>query len=157
MSKRLSAGDKAPAFSMPTNEGETVSLKDYKGKTLVLYFYPRDMTPGCTTESIDFSAKKTAFKRAGAEILGVSKDSVARHEKFVDKHELKIALASDEDSDVIERYGSWVEKNMYGNKKMGIERSTFLIDGKGVVQQIWRKVRVKDHVDEVLAAVKSLK
>ena len=156
MTDRLSAGDKAPTFSMPTNEGETVSLKDFKGKTLVLYFYPRDMTPGCTTESIEFSEKRTAFKRAGAEILGVSKDSVSRHEKFVDKHDLKIALASDEESDVIERYGSWVEKNMYGNKKMGIERSTFLIDGKGVVQQIWRKVRVKDHVDEVLAAVKSL-
>lgn len=157
MTKRVEEGDKAPTFSMPTDGGGKAALQDYKGKVLVLYFYPRDMTPGCTTESIEFSEKRSKFKRAGAEILGVSKDSVARHDKFAEKHDLKIPLASDEKTDVIERYGSWVEKNMYGKKRIGIERSTFLIDQKGKIRRVWRKVKVKGHVDEVLAAAKALK
>ncbi|TNE58815.1 MAG: thioredoxin-dependent thiol peroxidase [Alphaproteobacteria bacterium] len=157
MSNDIQAGDKAPAFSMPATGGGKIALKDFKGEKLVMFFYPKDMTPGCTTESKEFSAKKASFTRAGAKVLGVSKDSLARHEKFVEKEGLKIPLASDADSDVIERYGSWILKKLYGREYMGIDRSTFLIDEKGVVQQIWRKVKVKGHVDEVLEAVKALK
>jgi len=156
MTQRLAEGEKAPTFKMATDGGGKASLQDYKGKKLVLFFYPRDNTPGCTLENIDFSNQIKAFARAGAEILGVSKDTAAKHDNFKNKHGLKVSLASDEETDVIERYGSWVEKNMYGKKKMGIERSTFVIDEKGVVRKIWRKVRVKGHVDEVLAAVREL-
>ncbi len=156
MGTPIKEGDKAPDFTLPANGDKSVSLKDYRGKKLVLFFYPRDNTPGCTIENIEFTAAKTKFKRAGAELLGMSKDSVKKHENFIAKQELKVLLASDEESDTIERYGSWVEKNMYGKKKMGIERSTFLIDEKGIVRRIWRKVKVKGHVDEVLAAVKEL-
>lgn len=157
MSERLADGDKAPNFNLPTDGDGKTALKDFKGKKLVLFFYPKDMTPGCTTESIGFSENLTKFRRAGAEVVGLSKDSVERHDKFKDKHGLKIILASDAESDVIERYGSWVEKNMYGRKFLGIERSTFLIDGKGKVQRVWRKVKVKGHVEEVLQATKDLK
>ncbi|MEM1409856.1 MAG: peroxiredoxin [Pseudomonadota bacterium] len=151
----LEEGDKAPSFKLPTEDGE-VSLKDYKGKTLVLYFYPKDDTSGCTKEAIGFSEALDAFEAAGAEILGVSKDSVAKHAKFREKHELTVPLASDEEGTMIEAYGSWVEKSMYGKKYMGIDRSTFVIDGKGVVRKIWRKVRVPKHVETVLAAVQEL-
>ncbi|MGB0499490.1 MAG: thioredoxin-dependent thiol peroxidase [Rubricella sp.] len=149
-------GAPAPDFSLPANGGETVSLDDLKGKAVVLYFYPKDDTPGCTKEAIGFTEKAAEFAAAGAIVLGVSKDSVAKHEKFITKHDLGIKLLSDEESDVTERYGSWVEKNMYGKKYMGIDRSTFLIDGEGVLRREWRKVKVPGHVDEVLEAVKAL-
>lgn len=152
----LSEGDKAPAFTLPADGGGKLSLADFRGKTLVLYFYPKDDTPGCTKEAVGFSERLSAFRRAGAEVIGISKDSVAKHDKFRDKHGLKVRLASDEDGSTIERYGSWVEKSMYGKKYMGVDRSTFLIDGKGIIRRVWRKVRVPGHVDEVLEAVKSL-
>ena len=157
MAQEIVEGKKAPTFTMPTDGGGTVSLKDFKGRKLVMFFYPKDSTPGCTTESIEFSENLTKFRRAGAEVLGVSRDSVASHDKFKAKQGLKITLASDAETDVIGSYGSWVEKNNYGRKYMGIERSTFLIDEAGKIIKIWRKVRVKGHVEDVLAVVKDLK
>jgi peroxiredoxin Q/BCP len=148
-------GDKAPAFTLPSENGE-VSLSDYAGEVLVLYFYPKDDTSGCTKQAIAFSEELDAFEKAGAKVLGVSKDPVAKHEKFRAKHELTVALASDEEGEMIDRYGSWVEKSMYGRKYMGIERSTFLIDGDGAIRKIWRKVRVPGHVEKVLEAVREL-
>ncbi|WP_422006954.1 thioredoxin-dependent thiol peroxidase [Pyruvatibacter mobilis] len=150
------AGDKAPAFSMPTDGDGTAALKDYKGKPLVLYFYPKDDTSGCTKQAIGFSERLKDFEKAGAAILGVSRDPVKKHDKFKDKHDLTITLGSDEEGTVTEAYGVWVEKSMYGRKYMGIERSTFLIDGKGKIARVWRKVKVPGHVDEVLDAVKAL-
>lgn len=150
------AGDKAPAFSMPTDGDGTAALKDYKGQPLVLYFYPKDDTSGCTKQAIGFSERLKDFEKAGAAILGVSRDPVKKHDKFKDKHDLTITLGSDEEGAVTEAYGVWVEKSMYGRKYMGIERSTFLIDGKGKIAQVWRKVKVPGHVDEVLEAVKAL-
>ena len=152
----LATGDKAPAFTLDASNGDKVKLSDYKGRKLVLYFYPKDDTPGCTKQAIAFTDHADAFNAAGADILGVSKDTVAKHEKFIDKHDLGILLASDPDNEMIERYGAWVEKNMYGKKYMGIERSTFLIDEKGKIAEIWRKVRVPGHVEKVLEAVKEL-
>ncbi len=152
----LQPGDKAPAFSMATDDGETVSLKDFKGKKLVLYFYPKDDTPGCTKEAVAFSADIAKFRRAGAAVLGVSRDKVAKHQKFKEKHDLKVVLGADEDGKVTESYGVWVEKKMYGRTYMGIERATFLIDEKGKIAEIWRKVKVNGHAEEVLAAVKAL-
>ena len=156
MAKLLAEGDKAPAFTLETDGGKKVSLKDFVGKPTVLYFYPKDDTPGCTTEALGFSAAAGAFKKAGAAVIGVSKDTVASHDKFKKKHDLSLILASDPEGKVIESYGSWVEKSMYGRKYMGIDRSTFLIDSKGKLAKIWRKVRVPGHVEEVLAAAKSL-
>lgn len=156
MAKSLAEGDKAPAFTLETDGGKKVSLKDFAGTPIVLYFYPKDDTPGCTTEAIGFSAAAGAFKKAGATVIGVSKDTVASHDKFKKKHDLSLILASDPEGKVIESYGSWVEKSMYGRKYMGIDRSTFLIDSKGKLAKIWRKVRVPGHVEEVLAAAKSL-
>ena len=152
----LVEGKKAPAFTLPTDGGGKVSLKDYKGKNVVVYFYPRDDTPGCTKQAIGFSQMQDAFAAANTQIIGISKDPVAKHDKFKAKHDLSIILASDADSDVVEKFGSWVEKSMYGKTYMGIDRSTFLIDSKGVIAQIWRKVRVKDHVESVLEAAKAL-
>jgi peroxiredoxin Q/BCP len=152
----LKPGDKAPAFSMQTDEDVAVSLKDFKGKKLVLYFYPKDDTPGCTKEAIAFSEDIAKFKRAGAAVLGVSRDKVAKHQKFRDKHDLKVILGADEEGTVTEDYGVWVEKKMYGKTYMGIERATFLIDEKGKIAEIWRKVKVNGHADAVLAAVKAL-
>ena len=152
----LEAGDKAPAFSMPTDGEGTVSLKDLKGKNVVLYFYPKDDTPGCTKEAIAFRDMAAEFDAANTVIIGVSKDSVTKHDKFKAKHELNFALGSDEESDVCESYGVWKEKNMYGKKYMGIERSTFLIDGKGVIREVWRKVKVPGHGEAVLEAAKAL-
>ena len=149
-------GDKAPAFKMPTDGGGTVSLSALKGEKVVLYFYPKDDTSGCTKEAIGFSEKIDAFAAAGATVIGVSKDSVAKHDKFKEKHDLKVILAADEEGKVVEAYGSWVEKSMYGRKYMGIDRSTFLIDEKGKIREVWRKVRVPGHVDKVLAAVEAL-
>lgn len=150
------AGDIAPAFSAPRDGGDTVSLSDLKGKPVVLYFYPKDDTSGCTKEAIGFTEALDQFDAAGAVILGVSKDSVKKHDKFIAKHDLKIALLSDEDGDLCERYGVWVEKKMYGKTYMGIERATFLIDAEGKIAQVWRKVKVPGHVDAVLEAVKAL-
>jgi peroxiredoxin Q/BCP len=148
-------GQKAPAFTLDSENGK-VSLKDYAGKTLVLYFYPKDDTSGCTKEAIGFSEHLDEFRAAGAEVLGVSKDSPAKHAKFREKHELTVPLASDEEGTMIEAYGSWVEKSMYGKKYMGIDRSTFLIDGEGVVRKVWRKVRVPKHAETVLEEAKAL-
>ena len=156
MSTAIEEGRKAPAFTLETDAGEKVALKDLKGQKVVLYFYPKDDTPGCTKEAIAFSEDMAKFKRAGAVIIGVSKDSVAKHQKFRDKHGLKVTLGADEKGEVVEKYGVWVEKSMYGKKYMGIERSTFLIDDKGVVRNIWRKVKVPGHSAAVLEAVKAL-
>ena len=152
----LETGDKAPAFSMPTDGGGTVSLADLKGKNVILYFYPKDNTPGCTTEACGFRDLMPDFSGANAEIIGVSKDSVAKHDNFKAKYDLPFTLGSDAETTVCEDYGVWKEKNMYGRKFMGIERSTFLIDGDGVIRGVWRKVKVKGHVDEVLETVKAL-
>ena len=151
----LAPGDKAPEFTMPADNGGTVSLSDFAGKSVVLYFYPKDDTPGCTKEAIGFSEKLDAFESAGAVVIGVSKDTVAKHGKFRDKHDLKVILASDAEGDVTERYGAWVEKKMYGKTYMGIERCTFLIRPDGVIGEVWRKVKVPGHVDAVLEAVKT--
>jgi peroxiredoxin Q/BCP len=149
-------GDKAPAFSMPADDGGTLKLADFKGKNVILYFYPKDDTSGCTKEACDFTAAMPNFGKAKAVVIGVSKDSVASHQKFKKKHKLKVALGADEDGKVCAAYGTWVEKSMYGRKYMGIERATFLIDGKGVIRAEWRKVKVPGHADAVLAAVKAL-
>lgn len=152
----LSVGDIAPDFTLPRDGGDTVTLSALRGGPVVLYFYPRDDTPGCTKEAIGFSEQLHAFTAAGATILGVSRDTVAKHDKFRDKHDLKVGLISDEDTTLCEAYGVWVEKNMYGKKSMGIERATYLIDSEGKIAQIWRKVKVPGHVDAVLAAVQDL-
>ena len=149
----LSIGDKAPDFSMPSDGGATASLSDFKGRYLVLYFYPKDDTPGCTKEAIGFTENKGNFESLNASILGISKDTPAKHDKFIAKHDLKVRLGSDENGEMIESYGVWVEKNMYGKKYMGIERATYLISPKGIILEIWRKVRVKEHVATVLAAL----
>ena len=141
---------------MPTDGGGSVSLKDMKGKAVVLYFYPKDSTPGCTKEACGFRDLMPDFSKVDAEIIGVSRDSVKRHDNFKAKYELPFLLASDEDGKVCESYGVWVEKSMYGKKFMGIERATFLMDGKGKVQKVWRKVKVAGHVEDVLEAVKAL-
>lgn len=151
----VNTGDKAPAFSLPTEDGGKVALKDFKGQILVLYFYPKDDTPGCTKQAIGFSEHLSAFEDAGAAILGVSKDTPAKHARFRDKHDLKIQLASDEEGKMIEAYGAWVEKKMYGKTYMGIERSTFLIGPDSKIIEIWRKVRMPGHVEKVLEAVKA--
>ena len=156
MAKPLAEGDKAPPFSLEADGAQKVSLKDLAGKPAVLYFYPKDDTPGCTKEAVDFTAAAAAFKRLGATVIGVSKDTVAAHDRFKKKHKLTVVLASDPDGKVIESYGAWVEKSMYGRTYMGIDRSTFLIDSKGKIAKIWRKVRVPGHVEEVLAITKSL-
>lgn len=152
----ISTGSSAPQFSMPTNGGGTVSLDDYKGHYLVLYFYPKDNTPGCTTEALDFTAQKSAFAALNADILGVSRDSVTKHENFIAKHDLGITLGADIEGKVTEDYGVWGEKKLYGKTYMGIERATFLIDPDGQIAQVWRKVRVKGHVEAVLEALRDL-
>jgi peroxiredoxin Q/BCP len=154
MSTALEPGQPAPDFALPRDGGGEVSLSGLKGRKVVLYFYPKDDTSGCTAEAIAFTAEAAAFEAAGAAVLGVSKDPVASHDKFRDKHGLGIALLSDAEGDVSERYGVWGEKSMYGRKYMGIERATFLIGEDGRVLRIWRKVKVPGHVAEVLAAVR---
>ena len=156
MPKKYAEGDRAANFTLPRDGGGTVSLADFADRPLVLYFYPKDDTPGCTREAIGFSQLADRFAAAGAAIVGVSKDSVARHDKFRDKHDLKIVLASDEDRHTIEAYGVWIEKKLYGRTYMGIERATFLIDGTGTIRRIWHKVKVNGHAEEVLAAVEAL-
>jgi len=152
----LTIGDTAPTITLPRDGGEEVNLSDFSGKNVVLYFYPRDDTSGCTKEAIGFTENLDSFDGLNTVILGVSKDSVKKHDKFVAKHALKIALLSDEEGDVCERYGVWVEKSMYGKTYMGIERATFLISADGKIAQIWRKVKVPGHVDAVLDAVRGL-
>ena len=152
----IEIGTQAPDFTLPRDGGEMLSLSALRPKAVVLYFYPKDDTSGCTREAVDFTALGAEFAAAGAMVVGVSKDSAAKHDKFVAKHALGVALVSDEDSDVCERYGVWVEKSMYGKSYMGIERASFLIDGAGVVRAIWRKVKVPGHAAEVLDAVKAL-
>jgi len=155
-SRELKVGDKAPDFTLPADSGGKVSLSQLKGKSVVLYFYPKDDTSGCTAEAIAFTQNAKSFKAAGAFVLGVSKDSPTSHDKFKAKHDLALTLGSDEDTKLAQAYGVWVEKSMYGRRYMGMERATFLIDGKGVIRQIWRKVKVPGHAAEVLAAVKAL-
>ena len=152
----IQAGDQAPDFTLPTDGGGEVSLSALKGKTVILYFYPKDNTPGCTTEASAFRDAQPDFSGIAAEIIGVSKDSVRKHDNFKKKHDLNFTLASDADSDVCERYGVWKEKSMYGRKFMGIERSTFLIDGDGVVRKAWHKVKIAGHVDDVLAEARAI-
>ena len=153
----LAVGDKAPDFTLPTDGGGTVSVKGLKGKKVVLYFYPKDDTPGCTKEACAFRDSLPDFSKVKAVIVGISKDSVASHDKFKTKFKLPFPLASDEDGKVCEAYGAWVEKSMYGKKYMGIERATFLIDEKGIIRNIWRKVKVEDHAEDVLKAANALK
>ena len=152
----ITEGSKAPAFDMATADGGRVTLDGLKGRKVVLYFYPKADTPGCTTEGQDFSALIEDFDAAGATVIGVSRDPVKKLDRFKAKYDLKVVLASDEPEDVTEAWGVWVEKKLYGREYMGIERATFLIDGDGVVRRVWRKVSVKGHAAEVLAAVQSL-
>ncbi len=149
-------GQTAPDFTLPRDGGGSLTLSALRPKAVVLYFYPKDDTPGCTIEAIDFTAQAKAFEAAGAVVVGISKDPVKAHDKFVKKHSLGIALVSDEGADTCERYGTWVEKSMYGKTYMGIERTTVLIDGTGKIARIWPKVKVDGHVTEVLDAVKAL-
>ncbi|MEO1193401.1 MAG: thioredoxin-dependent thiol peroxidase [Pseudomonadota bacterium] len=149
-------GEAAPDFTMPTDGGGQVSLSELKGKNVILYFYPKDDTPGCTKEACGFRDNLADFTGADAVVIGVSKDSVAKHDKFKAKYELPFTLASDEEGKVCEAYGTWVQKSMYGKTYMGIDRATFLIDGEGVLRQEWRKVKVPGHVEAVLEAVKAL-
>jgi thioredoxin-dependent peroxiredoxin len=153
----LEVGDKAPDFTLAADGGGKVWLKALKGKTVVLYFYPKDDTPGCTAEACAFRDQLPDFSKVKAAVVGISRDSVASHDKFKRKFKLPFPLASDEDGKVSEAYGTWVEKSMYGRKYMGIERATFLIDGNGVIRNIWRKVKVDGHADDVLKAASALK
>lgn len=146
-------GGQAPKFTLPRDGGGEVSLAAFAEKSVILYIYPRDDTPGCTIEALDFTAMGADFAAAGATVIGVSKDSVAKHDKFIAKHDLGVILASDENGSVCEDYGVWVEKNMYGKKSMGIERATFWIDGDGVIKRVWRKVSARGHAAEVLEAL----
>jgi peroxiredoxin Q/BCP len=147
-------GAKAPDFSLPDGRGRTVSLKDFRGKRLVLYFYPKDDTPGCTAEACDFRDNLSRVKRAGAEVVGVSADTAASHAKFAEKYDLPFPLLSDREKTMLEAYGVWQKKSFMGKSYMGIVRSTFLIDARGVIARVWPKVKVSGHVDEVLEALK---
>ncbi len=149
-------GAKVPAFKLPTDDGGHVSSKDLVGRLAVIYFYPKDDTPGCTTEAKDFTRLAPDFKRAGVAVVGISPDSVKKHQKFREKHDLDIRLAADEDHAVAEKFGVWIEKSLYGRKYMGVDRSTFLIDAKGHVAEVWHKVKVPGHAEEVLAAARTL-
>lgn len=156
MSQSLKPGDPAPGFDLPADGGGRLSLESLRGRSVVLYFYPKDDTPGCTKEAIGFSEKIADFAAAGAAVVGASRDSAAKHDKFVAKHGLRVRLVSDAEGSLCEEYGVWVEKSMYGRTYMGVERATFLIDGAGVVRQLWRKVKVPGHVDAVLEAARAL-
>ncbi len=152
----LEISQPAPNFTLPVTGGGDVSLSDLRGQAVVLYFYPRDDTPGCTKEAIGFSEHLARFDAAGARVFGISRDTMAKHDKFTAKYDLNVPLLTDEDGAMCEAYGVWVEKNMYGKKSMGIERATYLIDKDGNIAQIWRKVKVPGHVEEVLDAVQAL-
>jgi peroxiredoxin Q/BCP len=152
----LQEGETAPDFDLPTDSGGRLSLSSLKGKPIVVYFYPKDDTSGCTREAIDFSTLAPDFARLGATVVGISPDPTKSHVKFRDKHKLSVTLASDENKAVLERYGVWAEKSMYGRRYMGVERTTVLVDSQGRIARIWRKVKVAGHAEEVLAAVKAL-
>ena len=153
MAKELEVGNKAPDFNLPSSTGESISLKSLKGKQVVLYFYPKDDTPGCTKEACGFRDELSRFNKVSAVILGVSNDSLDSHRKFIKKYSLTFPLLSDEDHSVSDKYAVYKEKNMYGKKYWGIERSTFVIDPEGKIKQIFRKVKVDDHIQEVLNAL----
>jgi peroxiredoxin Q/BCP len=153
----IKQGQKAPDFTMPTDSKGSITLSKLQGGKIILYFYPKDDTPGCTKEACGFNEALLAFKALNTQVIGVSKCSVAKHDKFKTKYGLNFTLASDEDGKVCEAYGTWVEKSMYGKKYMGIERATFLIDEQGKIAALWRNVKVPGHVDEVKAAIESLK
>ena len=152
----LAEGDKAPDFTLEADDGSRFSLADHKGGKVVVYFYPKDDTQGCTIEAIDFTKAAPAFAKAGTKVVGISPDTVASHCKFRDKHDLAITLAADPERKAIEAYGVWAEKSMYGRKYMGVERSTFLIGSDGRIARAWRQVKVPGHVEEVLAAAEAL-
>jgi peroxiredoxin Q/BCP len=150
----LTIGEQAPEFSLPASTGKTIHLKDFTGQKLVLYFYPKDDTPGCTTEACDFRDHLNILQKNNIAVLGVSKDSLKAHTKFIEKHGLTFPLLSDEEGTMVAAYGVWVEKSMYGKKYMGIERATFLIDEQGVIRHIWRNVKVTGHVAEIIESVR---
>ena len=152
----LAVGDKAPDFTIATDGGGTFCLSEMMGHNVIIYFYPKDDTPGCTKEACEFRDSLPDFSKSSSKIIGISKDTVAKHDKFKSKYELPFTLGADLEGAVCEAYGTWVEKSMYGRQYMGIERATFLVDKEGLVQGIWRKVKVKGHVEEVLAAVQNL-
>jgi peroxiredoxin Q/BCP len=152
----VTVGQPAPAFNLPATGGLTLTLESLRGRKVVLYFYPKDDTSGCTREAQEFQALKPEFTKAGAEIIGVSPDSLKSHDKFANKYALDFTLASDEAKDMLQAYGVWVEKSMYGRKYMGVERTTVLIDAEGRVARVWENVKVPGHVDEVLEAVRAL-
>lgn len=156
MSAALQPGSPAPDFDLATDGGGRVRLADLKGRKVVLYFYPKDDTSGCTREAIDFTGAANEMKKAGAVVIGVSKDSVASHDRFKAKHQLDVTLAADPDGEVVQKYGAWVQKSMYGRSYMGIDRSTFLIGPDGQVRRVWRKVKVPGHVSEVLNALREM-
>ena len=152
----VSEGNKAPTFTLEADGGSIVNLKDLRGKSVVLYFYPKDSTPGCTKEACDFRDHILSFSRNNVTIIGISKDSIKRHDNFKTKYGLPFTLARDNNNKICEKYGTWVEKSMYGKKYLGIERSTFLIDSDGIIRKIWRKVRVSGHVEDVLKSTETL-
>ena len=152
----IKIGNKAPNFNLPVNGGQTTSLNSLTGKNVIVYFYPKDDTPGCTKEACGFRDAMPDFNKANTVVIGISKDTIEKHGKFISKYDLNFSLASDENNSMCDDYEVWKEKNMYGRKYMGIERSTFLVDGKGILRAEWRKVKVSGHVDEVLAAVQAL-
>lgn len=149
----LTVGDKAPEFSLPSTDGSMISLKDFRGKKVVLYFYPKDDTSGCTKEACSFRDNLARVKKKGAVLIGVSADSVGSHKKFTEKYDLPFPLISDEEKSMIKAYGVWKEKSMYGRKYMGIERTTFIVDEKGKIAHLFPKVKVEGHTDEVLAVL----
>lgn len=152
----ITEGQPAPAFDLATDGDGRVTLAGLEGKSVVLYFYPKADTPGCTTEGLDFSALADAFAAANAVVIGVSRDAVKKLDRFKAKHDLKVILGSDEDGVVCEAYGTWVMKKLYGREYMGVERATFLIDGSGLIRRVWRNVKVKGHAEQVLEAAQSL-
>lgn len=152
----LNIGDKAPDFTLPSSGGGTISLSSLQGQPVVLYFYPKDATSGCTREACDFRDNLSVFNKIGAKIIGISRDSVASHDKFIKKESLNFPLVSDEDGSACSKYGVWVEKSMYGRKYMGIERATFLIDAQGRIAAMWHKVSVPGHVDAIIEALQAL-
>lgn len=149
----LQAGDKAPDFTLSDSDGNNISLGDFKGKKVVLFFYPKDDTPGCTQEACDFRDRYTVFSEKNAVILGISKDGSKSHVKFRDKFNLPFILLSDENTEVMQKYDVWKEKSMYGKKYMGAIRTTFIIDEKGIIEKVYKNVKVKDHAEEVLSAI----
>jgi len=152
----LDVGDPAPEFELEGNSGKRISLSSFKGKPVVVYFYPKDDTPGCTKEAIAFTGLIEEFEKIGVSVVGISPDSAAKHDKFIAKHDLAVSLGADTDTATADAYGVWVEKSMYGRKYMGVERATFLVDADGKIAQIWRKVKVPGHAEAVLEAARAL-